>query len=106
MGHKDGYVLKPVFKDEEQGRREIEFYEELQKTCDPTAKELKKFVPQYFGTKQLKINNRDDVKWIVLKNTTHEFREPCIMDVKIGARTWDPLATEEKRLSEEVNNTT
>uniref|UniRef100_A0A6E8WD36 Kinase n=1 Tax=Anopheles coluzzii TaxID=1518534 RepID=A0A6E8WD36_ANOCL len=26
---------------------------------------------------------------------------PCIMDVKIGRRTWDPLATPEKRLAEE-----
>lgn len=27
--------------------------------------------------------------------------EPCIMDVKIGKRTWDPLASEEKRNAEE-----
>lgn len=28
--------------------------------------------------------------------------EPCVMDVKIGRRTWDPEATPEKRLSEEA----
>lgn len=27
--------------------------------------------------------------------------EPCIMDVKIGKRTWDPLAAPEKRAAEE-----
>lgn len=30
--------------------------------------------------------------------------DPCIMDIKIGKRTWDPLASPEKRLAEEVLN--
>lgn len=29
--------------------------------------------------------------------------DPCIMDIKIGKRTWDPLASPEKILAEEVN---
>lgn len=29
--------------------------------------------------------------------------EPCVIDIKIGKRTWDPLATEDKILTEEVN---
>lgn len=28
--------------------------------------------------------------------------EPCIIDIKIGKRTWDPLATEDKIITEEV----
>lgn len=28
--------------------------------------------------------------------------EPCVMDIKIGRRTWDPLATPEKRATEEL----
>lgn len=27
--------------------------------------------------------------------------EPCIIDIKIGKRTWDPLASAEKMLTEE-----
>lgn len=27
--------------------------------------------------------------------------EPCIIDIKIGKRTWDPLASSEKMLAEE-----
>lgn len=27
--------------------------------------------------------------------------EPCIMDIKVGKRTWDPLATADKRTAEE-----
>lgn len=29
--------------------------------------------------------------------------EPCVIDIKIGRRTWDPLATEEKRIVESVS---
>lgn len=28
--------------------------------------------------------------------------EPCVIDIKIGSRTWDPLATPEKRKTEEL----
>lgn len=29
--------------------------------------------------------------------------EPCIMDIKMGKRTWDPLASEEKMMEEKVS---
>ncbi|KAK6628153.1 hypothetical protein RUM43_001965 [Polyplax serrata] len=101
MRHKDGYVLKPICNDKVQGRREIQFYEELEKDCDPISRELKKFTPKYFGTTEIKVNSTG-IKWLILKNAAHGFREPCIMDIKVGSRTWDPLASEEKRLSEEA----
>jgi 1D-myo-inositol-tetrakisphosphate 5-kinase/inositol-polyphosphate multikinase len=36
-----------------------------------------------------------------LADIAAKMSEPCIMDVKIGQRTWDPLATKEKREAEE-----
>lgn len=102
LSHKDGYVLKPILKPGEAGQREVIFYEEVASSGDSAAKELRKFIPKYFGTTDIKVGGQD-LKWIVLGNATHGFAEPCIMDIKIGRQTWDPLATEEKRLSEAVS---
>lgn len=38
----------------------------------------------------------------MLKNITKGMAEPCVIDIKIGSRTWDPLATPEKRRTEEL----
>lgn len=37
-----------------------------------------------------------------MTDLTHGMLEPCIMDIKIGRRTWDPLASAEKKATEEV----
>lgn len=36
-----------------------------------------------------------------LENLTRGIQLPCVMDIKIGQRTWDPLADEEKIKIEE-----
>lgn len=45
---------------------------------------------------------RADVRFLELEDITEGMSEPCVMDVKIGRRTWDPLATPEKRAAEEI----
>lgn len=37
-----------------------------------------------------------------MKDITDGMAEPCVMDIKIGKRTWDPLACSEKREKEEL----
>ncbi|XP_012523064.1 inositol polyphosphate multikinase isoform X2 [Monomorium pharaonis] len=95
-----GHVLKPATK-AILGEREIAFYENLKNSQDPVVMELKKFVPRYYGTTELRVfNNR--TKFLMLKNITKNMAEPCVIDIKIGFRTWDPLATPEKRRTEEL----
>ncbi|XP_046820169.1 inositol polyphosphate multikinase isoform X2 [Vespa crabro] len=94
-----GRVLKPITKPH-LGEREISFYENLQNSCDETILELKNYVPKYFGTTEILYSDKN-VKFVVLQDITEGMAEPCVMDVKIGKRTWDPLASEEKRISEE-----
>lgn len=84
------------------GDRETKFYEELQTTRDPVLQEMSHFVPGYHGTKNLTVNGKD-VNYIILDDITKGLKEPCIMDIKIGRRTWDPLATEEKIKNENVS---
>lgn len=35
--------------------------------------------------------------YLRLEDVTRRFRKPCIMDVKIGQRSYDPFASQEKR---------
>lgn len=42
------------------------------------------------------------VTFLTLKDITDGMAEPCVMDIKIGRRTWDPLATPEKKATEEL----
>lgn len=101
MLREDGTVLKPITKPLN-GQTEIDFYEELEKTHEDALLELKEFVPKYYGTKTITVNDKE-IKCIVLEDLTKNFQEPCIMDIKIGKRTWDPLASYEKIISEDVS---
>ncbi|XP_055592176.1 inositol polyphosphate multikinase isoform X2 [Uranotaenia lowii] len=96
----NGTVLKPAGK-VLCGVREIKFYDQLQAaTTEQDLLRLKEITPQYHGHHKLVIDGKS-VEFIKLSDLTHGMLEPCIMDVKIGSRTWDPLATEEKRKAEE-----
>uniref|UniRef100_A0A7G3AM86 Kinase n=2 Tax=Lutzomyia longipalpis TaxID=7200 RepID=A0A7G3AM86_LUTLO len=95
----DGTILKPAAKPL-CGAREIKFYETLLDATDPSLVALRDLVPEYRGTQKLFVGDRY-VDFMKLVDATDGMLEPCIMDVKIGARTWDPLATEEKRAAEE-----
>uniref|UniRef100_A0A182SE18 Kinase n=1 Tax=Anopheles maculatus TaxID=74869 RepID=A0A182SE18_9DIPT len=96
----DGSVLKPVAK-LLAGPREIKFYEQIEK-APPEARELvvlRELTPQYRGNQRLPIGG-ELIDFLKLEDLTQGMLEPCIMDIKIGRRSWDPMATEEKRLYE------
>lgn len=96
----DGTVLKPAGK-AACGARELKFYESLRQPDVPDyLASLRCLVPRYSGAEVLCIEGRD-VNFIRLEDLTDRMLEPCVMDVKIGRRTWDPLATPEKRAAEE-----
>lgn len=96
----DGSVLKGAAKPI-CGQREIKFYEKLMSdVCDPNLELLRNFVPEYRGKIQMTFRGRS-IDFIKLADITHDMSEPCVMDIKIGKRTWDPLAITDKILAEE-----
>lgn len=96
----DGSVLKAMTKPL-CGVREIEFYENMMSnSTDPSTKALRKLVPEYRGTIKMPFRGKA-IDFIKLADITHDMCEPCVMDIKIGKRTWDPLATPEKITAEE-----
>jgi 1D-myo-inositol-tetrakisphosphate 5-kinase/inositol-polyphosphate multikinase len=42
------------------------------------------------------------VKYFALENITKRFQYPCILDIKIGAQTYDPLAPPDKMAREDA----
>lgn len=80
--------------------REIKFYEQLLTTIDKDLFPLREFIPDYRGTQALNIGSKT-VNFIKLRDLTHGMLEPCVIDIKIGQRTWDPMATAQKREQEE-----
>uniref|UniRef100_A0A4Y0BDU1 Kinase n=1 Tax=Anopheles funestus TaxID=62324 RepID=A0A4Y0BDU1_ANOFN len=105
----DGTILKPTGK-VLCGIREIAFYERLEEARQRKREQanaddhlwtvLCQVVPKYFGHPKHTIDGKE-VEFIQLEDLTEGLEWPCIMDVKIGRRTWDPLATPEKRKAEE-----
>lgn len=99
MLKQDGLVFKPLLK-KDCAETEIQLYEQLETTVDRSLIEMRQLVPKYHGVKKLPIKGKE-IDFLVLEDLTKDFKEPCIMDIKIGRRTWDPNASYEKIISEE-----
>lgn len=95
----DGSVLKPGGTPM-CASREIKFYEQLLTTTDKDVLPLREFTAEYRGTQALNVGSKC-VNFIKLRDLTHGMLEPCVIDIKMGRRTWDPNATELKRQTEE-----
>lgn len=77
------------------GSCEEKFYKAI--TYNPSLKTLKSFCPKFHGVAY----NEKNEAFLKLEDLTRPFKNPCIIDIKIGRVTWDPNASEEKRSKEE-----
>ncbi|XP_028331995.1 inositol polyphosphate multikinase [Gouania willdenowi] len=96
LQHPDGTVLKQL-QPPPRGPREMQFYSMVyeQDCCDPCLLELQKHLPKYYGTWSSPDCPND--LYLKLEDVTRRFNKPCIMDVKLGQRSYDPHASQEKR---------
>jgi len=91
---KDGCILKPI-QAPPRGLREKQFYEDVFSSQDENNAKFKPFLPKYFGTCKKKTKN-GPAEFLMIENLTQGFEKPCIMDIKIGAKTYGPDANAEK----------
>lgn len=56
LKHADGYVMKPV-QDDERGKKEVEFYEQVQHSSHPVISELREMIPHFLGLHQFICND-------------------------------------------------
>lgn len=94
--HESGFVLKPV-QVPPKGSREVNFYQNISTSTIETDRQFKALTAKFFGTESVKLSNGENSEYLVLENLTQGFDKPCVMDVKIGAVTYGPDASEAKK---------
>lgn len=93
----DGSILKHVQRPPK-GQRELDFYDEVFKSADDnTLIELRPFVPEFHGV----INGEKNGgvakhQYLKLENLIKNLSKPCVLDIKMGRKTYDPEASPEK----------
>ncbi|KAL4240251.1 hypothetical protein ACF0H5_001045 [Mactra antiquata] len=87
----EGYILKALQKPP-RGTRELDFYKKVfDKDCsDKDTLQLRQFMPDYFGS--FRFDEYPDVTYLKLENLVGQFRKPCVVDIKMGKKTYDPEA--------------
>ncbi|GAB6029381.1 hypothetical protein CHUAL_005147 [Chamberlinius hualienensis] len=99
MKHEDGSVLKPILPPP-RGLRELNFYKRVfDKDCqDEVINQLRPLLPIYRGvfSSKSQVIDGEDSEYLKLEDVTEKFDKPCILDVKMGAITYDPDASEDK----------
>ncbi|KAL7890047.1 hypothetical protein AOLI_G00023050 [Acnodon oligacanthus] len=96
LQHPDGTVLKQL-QPPPRGPCEMHFYTQVyaQDCTDPQLLALQQHLPRYYGT--WASSESPNEVYLKLEDVTQRFTRPCIMDVKIGRKSYDPFASREKR---------
>jgi len=101
--HESGFVLKPV-QAPPKGLREVAFYRAITSSTHPEDRAMKELTATFYGTESVKVQNGvvGVSEYLVLENLTAGLALPCVMDVKMGRRTYGPDATREKARQEDA----
>ncbi|KAJ4829556.1 Inositol polyphosphate multikinase beta [Turnera subulata] len=89
-----GHFYKPL-QDGKRGSRELAFYTSF--SSNPNIPDnIRRFFPAYYGTQILEASDGSGpCPHLVLEDVVSKYILPCIMDIKIGSRTWYPQASED-----------
>lgn len=104
--HQDGFVLKPV-QAPPKGDRETDFYRRVSTSSHPTDMEIYSFMAKFYGIENVRGGmmfgecEQQQQPYLVLEDLTRGMRRPCVMDIKVGARTYGPDASPAKRQQED-----
>ncbi|KAB2608796.1 inositol polyphosphate multikinase beta-like [Pyrus ussuriensis x Pyrus communis] len=89
-----GHFYKPLQSDE-RGSHEVAFYTAFS-TDTRIPDQFRKFFPVFHGTKLLEASDGSGLyPHLALEDIVSGRTNPCILDAKIGARTWYPQAAED-----------
>jgi len=100
--NKEGLVMKPI-QEGVRGEREVVFFKTVTNSSNPDESVFKEFIPTFHGIRKKTLKNGTEVEYLVMENLTQNFLKPCVMDVKIGARTYGPDASEKKRAQQDAS---
>ena len=74
----------------------MDFYHHISTSPNPVDREFYSYMPKFYGTEAMRDDTLDQSQFLILENITQGMTAPCVMDIKIGARTYGPDATELK----------
>merc|ERR1711872_1212792 len=94
--------MKPV-QEGARGEREVMFFKTVTNSINPEESLFKEFIPMFHGVQNKILEDGTNVEYLVMENLTEKYLKPCIMDVKIGARTYGPDASEKKRVQQDAS---
>mgnify|MGYP003386860484 CR=1 FL=1 len=92
----DSLILKPMIKPA-LFLRELALYEEMYSYKSIYLPTPKSFTPEYFGVTTVQSEKNGLLPYMVLRNLSETYTRPCVMDIKMGQRTYEPTATQEKK---------
>ncbi|CAI0547983.1 unnamed protein product [Linum tenue] len=89
-----GRFYKPLQSDE-RGSKEMSFYTSFSSNTR-IPEHIRRFFPVFHGTQLVEASDGSGRKpHLVLEDITSGHSKPCVMDIKIGSRTWYPQASED-----------
>merc|ERR1712032_1323310 len=80
------------------GEREIQFYRTITEATDSSLAQFQPFIPSFYGS-----CTKKDGQFMMIENATMRMTRPCIMDIKIGAKTYGPDASAEKAAKQDAS---
>lgn len=100
LEHADGSIMKPV-QPPPRGECEVNFYSKVfdQNCTDPVLQTLRPFLPKFLGTCYPITPGSEDEsppQYLKLEDACKRFRNPSIVDIKIGRVSYDPDADPDK----------
>ena len=94
--------MKPIQNDK-RGQRELQFFKTVFSSEDESVKMFQSFIPHFHGATKKTKSDGGIQDFIMMENLTNNFHKACIMDVKIGAKTYGPDASPEKMKQQDAS---
>nr|CAG4643412.1 EOG090X0AVR [Ilyocryptus agilis] len=82
LKHADGFVMKPV-QNNQRGKIEIEFYEQVSRSTHPVISQLQNLIPRFLGIHKFGVDNSVNY-FIKMEDIAAGSTKPCIADIKIA----------------------
>ena len=100
--NREGLVLKPI-QEGPRGEREVEFFKTVTSSSNPAEAVWQEFIPHFYGVSRKILEDGTKAEYLMMENLTKNFKKPCIMDVKIGAKTYGPDASDKKKAQQDAS---
>jgi 1D-myo-inositol-tetrakisphosphate 5-kinase/inositol-polyphosphate multikinase len=100
LKHKD-MVLKPMNK-LNLFLRELKFYESMASSQPQSSHFPHQFVPRYHGVILGENSCGKRTPYLALTDASKQFKNPCMMDIKMGRETFEPTAPLDKMMREKI----